>query len=95
MAVGLAAMTGLPCRQADGMASVIPDSGGSVLCWLNTEGGADARMLRLEQQWLAPLCDRWLPPSRFVLCGLDGEGVELGRWQWWSVKRRRRGDRTG
>jgi hypothetical protein len=94
MAAGLAAMTGVPCRQADGLAAVLPGSGRSTLCWLSGEGGADACKLALERQWLAPLCDRWLPPSRLVLCGLNGEGMEIGRWQWWSMKRKRRGART-
>jgi len=94
MAAGLAAMTGVPCRRADGLTDVLPGSGGSTLCWLSGEGAAEARKLALERQWLGPLCDRWLPPSRFVLCGLDGEGLELGRWQWWSVKRKRRDTRT-
>jgi len=94
MAAGLAAAAGLPCGRAENLAGIPRRRGRSLLCWLSGEGGREARWAALEQGWLAPLRDRWLVPSRFVLCGLDGEGVELRPLHWWAMKLGRTGART-
>jgi len=80
---GIARALGKPVLEAASLADVRLGWWQSTLISLAAAGSMEDRLDTLENQWLAPLAARVLPPLGYTLCDLDGYGFRMGLFNWW------------